>query len=282
MAEVIGREVPIAKWFMHPTLAQLARSLQDAGSATRPRDRLRLRSDPGARHAVYFLPTVFGMGSYFAAWAPRLAGPLDVFSCNLPLDVRDDDGDSLRSIRDIAAHCRAQMLGDGEYDSFSLVGWSFGGVVAHELARQLSVAGLPPRTLVLIDSYLAPSEVVSIENAPLEEWRKMFETELSAARVIGSGAPSSLEEENAMAALFQRYRSNVEALFGHEASVCDVRTIEIRASESEAMLKLPRTGPRALPLQRSELIVLPGDHYSIVEPGNLDKVVQVIDRAAVD
>ena len=110
----------------------------------------------------------------------------------------------------------------------------------------------------------------------------MFEAELSAARMIGSEAPSSLQVERALEAVFQRYRSNVEALFRHEASVCEVRTIEIRASESAALLRMPRTGPRPLPLRRSELIVLPGDHHSIVGSGGLDAIVKVIDRAVAD
>jgi thioesterase domain-containing protein len=280
MAQAIGREVPLAKLFMAPTLAQFARSLQDSGSPAEARHRLRFRADQSARHAIYFLPTVFGMGSYFAGWAPRLSGQLDVFSCNLPLATDAAQQVSLPTIRDIAAYCRAQMLEERVPGSFSLVGWSFGGVVAHELARQLSVEGVPPRTLVLIDSYLVSSDLASIETFPLEELRKMFDAELSAARTIGNPDPASFQEESALQAVFQRYRSNVEALFRHEALACDVRTIEIRAAESEALLREPRTGPRALPLQRSELIILPGDHYSIVGPGSLETVVKLIDRAA--
>jgi thioesterase domain-containing protein len=190
---------------------------------------------------------------------------------------------ALQTIREIAAHCRGQLPPSGQYDLTVLVGWSFGGVVAHELACQLSEHALPPRHLILIDAYLPPAELTSAIPISEEALRNQFEAELGAVRRLAKDLPNFLSTDAAAgAALFERYESNVRGLCRHTASICDVPTLEIRASKSQEMLRQPHYTPRTLPLRNSERLVLCGDHYSIVAGENLTRVLAEIDRVATD
>src|SRR5690606_36311216 len=111
----------------------------------------KLRETPDATHAVLFMPGVFGFGSLARPWARLLEVTADAYSCNLPLTASDQPLDSIEAI---ARYCRHALIRHEEYLQYTLVGWSFGGVVAHVLARQLAHDGEPPARLILMDSYL--------------------------------------------------------------------------------------------------------------------------------
>jgi len=60
---------------------------------------------------------------------------------------------SASTIENIAAHCINALQRYIEDQPVVLAGWSFGGLVAHEMCRQLEVADRAPSLLALIDTY---------------------------------------------------------------------------------------------------------------------------------
>jgi amino acid adenylation domain-containing protein len=65
----------------------------------------------------------------------------------------DGTGELPRSVRELAGACVAQIRSVQPAGPYHLLGWSFGGVTAHEVAVQLQAAGEQVATLVLLDAY---------------------------------------------------------------------------------------------------------------------------------
>ena len=276
-SQVLLREVPVVLLFTHSTVAKLTAALQGMVDSRSQSHCVKLRTVTGARHAVCFVPTIFGLGStFFAHWAGRLTAPVDALSVHLPLGMSpaDTEAQPWTSIEATARYCLALLAGE-PYESYILVGWSYGGVVAHEMARQLTLDGISSR-LVLIDSYLLPSEVATGKALPEGIIRQMFEAELRASSLPESVADGASSDSG----IFARYQTNLHALARHVPSVCNVPAVEIRATESEAKLQWARYAPRTLPLQRVEQIVVSGDHYSVVTGKGLATIIGAIDQVA--
>ncbi len=78
-------------------------------------------------------------------------------------------GDLPVSLSDMAAQYAERLRAVQPHGPYHLLGWSFGGITAHEIAAQLQAAGEKVATLVILDSYppdpsLAPAaETASVE-----------------------------------------------------------------------------------------------------------------------
>jgi amino acid adenylation domain-containing protein len=71
------------------------------------------------------------------------------------------------SIRDMAAEYIAQIRTVQESGPYHLLGWSFGGIAAHEIAAQLQAAGEEVAALVILDAY--PAAASSWRNIELDD-----------------------------------------------------------------------------------------------------------------
>ncbi|MGP4029200.1 non-ribosomal peptide synthetase [Actinomadura sp. 3N407] len=65
----------------------------------------------------------------------------------------DGAGELSRSVREMAADYVAQIRSVQETGPYHLLGWSFGGIPAHEIAVQLQAAGEEVAALVIMDTY---------------------------------------------------------------------------------------------------------------------------------
>ncbi|MEN8887106.1 MAG: amino acid adenylation domain-containing protein, partial [Winogradskyella sp.] len=59
-------------------------------------------------------------------------------------------------IEDMAAHYIAEIIQVDPVGPYALAGYSFGGIIAYEMARQLKAQGRHTKTLALFDSYIFP------------------------------------------------------------------------------------------------------------------------------
>jgi len=75
------------------------------------------------------------------------AGELDRFSVVATMMIH--------GFETIAAHCREALVSNHPDEEYSLVGWSFGGALALEVACQMAARGQRVRNVVLIDGGLA-------------------------------------------------------------------------------------------------------------------------------
>jgi thioesterase domain-containing protein len=158
---------------------------------------------------------------------------------------------------------------------YRLGGWSMGGVIAFEMARQLAEEDEGVQLLALIDSY-APQ---SIERPEHFDLLRMFVEDLEGTfgRSLGL-APDELSLEvllekaralelvpdelglSELQGLFELYRANLSALLAYEPRVYAGKVTIFRSTVSDVD---PARGwtPYAPSL---EVFKIEGDHYSII------------------
>ncbi|MGE0415883.1 MAG: SDR family NAD(P)-dependent oxidoreductase, partial [Acetobacteraceae bacterium] len=165
MAEAtFGVTLPVIALWDHPTPAQLAAFIAGQPPAA-PRDDLSLaqagRTPDGAHDPVVPIRQGRGPISFWVHggpgdvnWVPDLARHLPADSCVYGLEAvgLDGDTDPLPTVEAMAAHYVAAVRRTQPEGPYVLGGYSAGGAIAYEMARQMAEAGLPVQRLVLLDA----------------------------------------------------------------------------------------------------------------------------------
>jgi len=184
---------------------------------------------------------------------------------------------------------------DGPY---LLGGWSMGGVIAFEMAQQLSQRGQKVALLALFESY--PSTVLYQNDKTLiqqfgEDLEGVFSKKLSIDSTIPQGLspdeqlvlvylrakqtdilPTDLELES-FQGMFATYRRNVEALRHYHPRVYADRLTLFKTTPFNGTRQVDRThGWQALTTQELEVHILPGNHYSILKKPNLYSLAELL------
>ncbi|WP_159056538.1 non-ribosomal peptide synthetase, partial [Streptomyces yokosukanensis] len=150
--DVLGDELAIRALFAAPTVATLTEQLGQS-SVGEAFDVLLPIKDHGGSSAIFCVHPVSGIGWCYAPLAGIASSEHSVYA----LQARGLDGkDALPdSIQEMAADYVRQIRAVQESGPYHLMGWSFGGVVAHEMSVQLRAQGEQVETLALLDSYPA-------------------------------------------------------------------------------------------------------------------------------
>ncbi len=149
-----GRRLPLATLLAAPTVATLAPYLSGGGTVSW---RSLVTIQPGThRPAIFCVPGIGGNAVGYYALARHLGSDQPVFGLQTPgLDGRTEP---FTRVEDLASHYLQEIRGSGAAPPYHLAGASFGGLVAFEMARQLSVGGEEVGLVALFDSY-APNFV---------------------------------------------------------------------------------------------------------------------------
>jgi thioesterase domain-containing protein len=151
---------------------------------------------------------------------------------------------------------------------YRLGGWSMGGVIAWEMARQLEASGESTDRLVLIDAH-AP-ELVPIDEPPPEKVRLAFEDYMRA------NARDAEWNERASEDVWPAFRDNLVASLRYRPEPFQKEMLVLRASESRPCLRVePWTD---LAGDRVTLVDVAADHWTIVTDNALPVVAEAIDR----
>jgi thioesterase domain-containing protein len=118
----------------------------------------------------------------FREVAEQLAGGFSVYG----LEASDDDGAS--SIEDMAFRYVAELDPIRGFSPISLVGWSMGGPVAMEMAREWSGQGVEVSATVMLDSWPPPA-LFDAEADREQQGRAIKELDIGAAEGVD---PTSL------------------------------------------------------------------------------------------
>jgi thioesterase domain-containing protein/aryl carrier-like protein len=280
----LGRALPLQVLFARPTVRGIGRWMNeyvpDAGAY-----RIPLRTVKEAEHMIAFLPTILGTGVHHGPLARALTQQTAMATCRLPGAPPAEAAST--SIEALAAHCKAALVVPGEHREWSLVGWSFGGVVAYETARLMRAEGLRIRRLVLIDAFLPAAAAWEANDALRDE---MIEKELREVLSRHGGRAhegSSTSRDHAhepspdVAVVRRTVRANVAALHAYRPQACRLPIREIRAAETQRALRDGTLAARPIASWSEErtTVVVPGDHDSLFSPTHLPGLALALSAA---
>ncbi|HYU34239.1 MAG TPA: thioesterase domain-containing protein, partial [Thermoanaerobaculia bacterium] len=287
----LGRSLPLAAVLRHPTVEGLAALLrQEIGPL--PRSPL-VELAPGDGKPLFLIHPVGGEVLCYVPLARRLGRPVQ------GLQAPEESLTTLEEMADLyLRHVRAAQP-EGPY---ALGGWSLGGVVAFEMARQLEARGETVERVVLIDSF-APGATAE---EPLSGGALVASFTHDLARLLGlglAGAPAGLagletdaalrrlcEQAQGMGILppgmeladleqrFSTFAANHRAMARYRGGPANAPLLLIRAGEPAS--GEPDRGWSRLSGNPVEVDEIPGDHYALLREPAVERLASLLRERA--
>ncbi|MFT0173261.1 acetoacetate--CoA ligase [Paraburkholderia mimosarum] len=293
-----GRTIPLAALLVAPTIKTLAAYLRDDTARDTSQVITQIRSGTG--NPVFVMHSITGSVMESSRLIRRL-------QCGRPfygLQARGLAGEvpPQLSVEEMAATYIAEIRRIQPKGPYSLIGYSFGGMVAFEIAQQLSRAGEAIESLCLLDTY------VSERYLPLRHWLQFqwryIGWQWDALRRL-SHVERMRYTSKKLSAAVDRIRMRLGYLAHHpEANTMGLppSLVRVRESMRVAMMNYRPTpysaGPihflrantleagRASPLPvwarvaRTAIVVadVPGSHTSILHEENLPTLTNMLDH----
>jgi amino acid adenylation domain-containing protein len=300
MEELTGRRLPLAALFAAPTVEALACALR--GEAAAGAGPLVPIQPHGAGRPVFFVHAAGGNVVGYAELGRHLGRGQPFYG----LQSRGLDGDEAphERVEAMAADYLAEIRAVQPVGPFRLGGWSMGGVVAFEMARQAEAAGDAVELLALVDPSppdggagrplaeaddpallasfalhlgiraerisLTPGEILALD--PARRLRRAWE----AARA-DDAVPPDLDFTR-FERLWSVFRSNLDALRryrpGGRALGADV--LLVRAEQGGVPAEAVAARWRALTSGRVVIETSPGDHFGMVREPHVRALAELL------
>ncbi|MEV6946663.1 amino acid adenylation domain-containing protein [Streptomyces sp. NPDC051172] len=281
----VGVRLPMSALFERPTVAGLAELISE-DRVTGSRALVTLRA--GAGTPSFWVHPMGGTAFCYRDLARALPEGTAVHGFQ---SVGLEPGQSPHtSVPDMAASYLAEARGSHPGGPWQLGGWSFGGLVAYEMARQLAVAGEEVAPLILIDpghplgdgelSLDEPSVMSAflrffgrLNGIPLEvdpqTLARLSPEALRAdvlSRVRGAHLLPAVEEDETLHRLLNVFIANYHAYARYRPEPYDGAVRLLSAADEDPAAALERWSR----VCRGELRAaeLPGDHFGAVRPPN--------------
>ncbi len=214
-------ELPLGTLFYAPTVRTMAEVIRDAGvQAASPIVPIQPN---GAKPAIFCIGALNGEVILFRRLALELGPDQPLYGLQ-PFSLVD----RLSTIETLAAGYIEQLRKWGERRPFCLLGYSFGGLVALEMAQQLRKSGAEPPLVVLIDStYLEGCKA-------LEPWKDRIRRYRYHVNEIVHGAAGVRHLVDRLRSRYFRMVHKVSTTLGVEVSkiASDIRGRQLLAAES--------------------------------------------------
>ncbi|MBZ4423289.1 non-ribosomal peptide synthetase, partial [Myxococcus sp. RHSTA-1-4] len=279
--ERLGRSLPVVSLFQSGTLEELAARLREAPGHLSPLVPL---TTGGSRRPFFCVHPVSGNVLPYLELA-RALGPEQPFYAFQSPGIEGERA-PLETVEALAARYVEELRTVQPSGPYRLGGWSLGGVVAFEMARQLEQRGERVEQLVLIDAYAfdqRPPEgageswlaarfvefTARLVELPVPELREedvpggdtLLERLLEAGRSAGVLARGVGLEQ--LRTLYRVFESNLRALWRYQPGAYGGRVTLVRASETQVPTG-PDGGWAGLAAGGVEVHEIPGDHHSLL------------------
>lgn len=160
-----GRQLLARDVFAHPTPSALATRLEAVAPATERTPLIAMARGDGSRPPLYFPPGLLGDGVIHQAFGHALPAGQAVSAFQ-----EDPDSPLDASMQAMAARLCA-VVNDTQPDGpLSLAGYSFSGLLAYEMARQLRAAGREIAVLAILDTGPDQAEDPSLSGRATQLW----------------------------------------------------------------------------------------------------------------
>ncbi|MFI9162702.1 amino acid adenylation domain-containing protein [Kitasatospora aureofaciens] len=201
----------------------------------------------------------------------------------------DGTGELAGSVREMAADYLDRIRSVQPSGPYHLLGWSFGGIVAHEMAVQLRAAGEEVAALVILDTYPSDPGMVPPEAAEAAEAAEVAEVAEAAEEPDGKRPGSTLDHlvetlrreagsvlgaitEEEVLRLARVFENNIGLKDGHGHGVFDGDALLLVAAEDrpEGAPTVARWAPYLSGTMAE--VELPCKHLDMVRPERLAEV----------
>jgi amino acid adenylation domain-containing protein len=290
-----GKSIPIAVLLQSATIEALAGALRrQTAKVERQQALIRMKAG-GDRKPFFCVHPVGGNVLCYAGLARHL-------SAEQPFYALQSSSEDSASIQAMASHYLAEARSVQAQGPYLLGGWSMGGVVAFEMARQLQLAG-EQAEVFLIDSLapgLKPVEQTLDERTLLDYFvqdmegisgkklglsgKKFQELEIADAassileQLRKQGITADEIEQQDLLALFHTFRDNLKALLGYSPMPIAGSLILIRSSSTGREQNDSFLGWSDLALGRFEMHEIEGNHYSIVTGADVNLLAALLEE----
>jgi amino acid adenylation domain-containing protein len=283
MAEIersFDRKLPLAALFQEPTIEHLANLLRQAPNAAGISSLVEMQPR-GTRPPLFCVHPAGGTVFCYRDLARHLGSDQPFFG----LQARGLSGEASphNTVEEMAAHYIDTMRSVQPVGPYRLAGWSLGGNLAFEMARQLREQGDEVALLALLDAgALPPDEQAAIddflpiimgmfpaeENLPLEALRQLpareqldyFLKRAAEARLVDD-VPGTTQAQH----VFDVFRANLKAMLEYRPVETDVAITLYRAAEQTSKLAAdPALGWNSYAKRGVEVHTVPGDHVHMV------------------
>jgi amino acid adenylation domain-containing protein/non-ribosomal peptide synthase protein (TIGR01720 family) len=302
VSKTLGVELPLRDLFETPDLGALAERirLRAGTSAAEPGNRVTLQP-AGTRTPFFWVHPVGGNVLCYADLARRL-GPERPFHA-LQATGLDGREAPLTRVEDMASRYVEQVRAVQPEGPYLLGGWSLGGTVAFEMARELRRQGQEVALLVLLDSFAPAGTPMpegddallfagfaadlarsagqearltpeSFEGLSAEERLRALWAHALEARWLRAG--TGLEE---VRTLLDVVRANLQAVSRYSPGPYEGRVVLLRAGdarrgeEREATHGWDGLVPSGLTVED-----VPGDHHGVLRPPHVDTLAEQLER----
>ena len=146
----MGEELPLALLFQAPTIAELAARIGSGGLASSPL--VEIQPGDEGRPRLILVHPVGGTVLAYQELAGHLGDDQPVSALQDPYLQLARGGEVRLSLEEMAAEYVSALLAAQPDGPYLLGGWSFGGLVAYEMARQMTEADREVALLAILDA----------------------------------------------------------------------------------------------------------------------------------
>ncbi|BAC68575.1 hypothetical protein AQJ43_29040 [Streptomyces avermitilis] len=277
----LGTELPVRVMFEQPTPAGIDRWLDqaEAGSGTPGPAAdgldvvLRIRPE-GDRTPVFVMPPALGLSWCYTPMSRWLADGFPMYGLQ-SRGIRGA-GPVGRTLTDIATDFVGELRRIQPNGPYQLLGWSFGGNVAHAMAVILEAAGEEVSMLALLDSYPWDGEqtdpTLNVESAAADP--QLTTEELRRVLQASPGTAAAVPDEY-LPALAQVFANNRGALLQHRSGRFGGDVLMFTAADSVAQGMDPRSWQKFVDGSLKTWSVN-GNHYEVFGPEPLETIMSVV------
>ena len=288
----LGRDLPLSALFEFPTVERLAVVLRQGGETAARRPVLVGIQPRGERLPFFCIHPVGGNVLCYAELARQLGTDQPFYGIQAPDADPEEEDLPLERMAAIYLEAVRQVQPRGPY---LLGGWSMGGVLAYEMARQLRQDGEPVALVAMLDAAPLDGGAAAVDDATLAAW---FARDLGGlvGRDLGIGAEElqnlGLDEQalrileqarseqvlppdlgpTALARHLAMFKRNFRALLAYVPQPYPGCLSLFAAEEGEG----PRAASfwQALAQEGAKVVSLPGNHYSLLRIPSLIQLVE--------
>ncbi|MGI5365949.1 amino acid adenylation domain-containing protein [Streptomyces iakyrus] len=261
--EALGVEIGLRSLFEAPTVAELAERLDTGGGPGGEFDVLLPLRRAGEGPALFCVPAAGGLGWSFAGLTRHIPDRHPLYALQSP--GLSDEAEQPATVEETAARYVERIREVDPHGPYHLVGWSVGGLIAHEMAVRLRASGAEVALLAVLDSYpLAGTAVPPPDRAEVVE------------AVRGQAGRHQLDEA-AMDRLATVYLGNTRAARAFTPGVFDGDLLHFSAERDAtgsltAQLWLPHVGGQ---VERHPVAC---GHEEMTQPGALSVIGPILTR----